>query len=332
MARRHRRSRIGDALYWLRYRIGEFFLRGFVALMPWIPRALLLLVTEFAARTSYLVLWRYRKRMQENLAIAMGKGVLRPKETGALALKIWRNFAHVGIETALSMYSSKEEILSAVRIEGEENLQQALAKGKGAIALSAHVGNFTMIGIRLAAGNYPFSNLVKQPRDEGFARLFDHYRAVVGVKSISTRPRREAVRQVLKALRRNEVVLLIADEFKSGGVEVEFLGSRVSAQRGPVTLAMRAGAPLLPMFVTRDERNHLTLYIEPELRLAQTGDVQEDMDANVARFIGELETMVRRYPDQWNWLGFRRNGATPRSEIGVAAEPTSSDRATRFVS
>ncbi|MBI2211255.1 MAG: hypothetical protein HYU47_11810, partial [Deltaproteobacteria bacterium] len=37
-------------------------------------------------------------------------------------------------------------------------------------------------------------------------------------------------------------------------------------------------------------------------------------------FAGHLEAMVRRYPDQWNWLGFHRNGRTPRSEIGKEAE------------
>jgi KDO2-lipid IV(A) lauroyltransferase len=110
------------------------------------------------------------------------------------------------------------------------------------------LGNFTMIGPRLAAAGYPFSVVVKHPGDQRFARLIDHYRARVGVKTISARPRREAARQILSALRRNEVVLLIADEFKSGDVKVEFLGCTVPAVRGPVTLALRTGAALIPMF------------------------------------------------------------------------------------
>jgi KDO2-lipid IV(A) lauroyltransferase len=140
---------------------------------------------------------------------------------------------------------------------------------------------------------------------------------LVRTKTISSRPRREAARQILKALRKNEVVLLVADEFKSGGVEVEFLGCRVSAQRGPVTLAMRAGSPLLPMFVTRNEKDQLTLHIGSELNLIQTGNIQENVDANVVLFTSQLEAMVRRYPEQWSWLGFRENG-TPRNQIGVS--------------
>lgn len=249
--------------------------------------------------------------------MAMGKEILTPEARRALVLKVWRNFAHAFFETGAAMFASKKEILSMVRIEGEENLRKALAKRKGVVALSAHLGNFMMIGIGLGAAGYPFNVVVKQPRDQKFARLFDHYRALVRTKTISSRPRREAARQILKALRKNEVVLLVADEFKSGGVEVEFLGCRVSAQRGPVTLAMRAGSPLLPMFVTRNEKDQLTLHIGSELNLIQTGNIQENVDANVVLFTSQLEAMVRRYPEQWSWLGFRENG-TPRNQIGVS--------------
>lgn len=227
----------------------------------------------------------------------------------------WRNFAQGVYETACTLYSSKERIRSTIAIQGEEHLKRALAREKGVIALSAHLGNFTIMGTRLAAAGYPFTTVVKHPRDQGFARLTDSYRAKVGVKTISAKPRREAARQILRALRKNEIVLLIADEFKSGGVEVEFLGRTALAPRGPVTLALRTGAAVIPMFATRDEKDQLTLRIEQEIDLIRTGDLQEDVAANVALFTRQLEAMVRRYPEQWNWLGFHRNGRRPRSQI-----------------
>jgi KDO2-lipid IV(A) lauroyltransferase len=187
-------------------------------------------------------------------------------------------------------------------------LKQALEKGKGVIALSAHLGNFTLIGSRLAASGYRFNVLVKQPRDERFARLIDHYRALVGIRTISAKPRRKAVREILTALRANEIVLLIADEFKSGGVEVEFLGRRAHAPRGPITLALRTGAAVVPMFVTRDQHDCLTLRISAEINRIRTGDLSEEVAANTALFSRLLEDMVRRYPDQWTWLGFQANG------------------------
>ena len=306
---------LGKFLYGLRYRMGEYCLRGFVAILPWIPRRPVLLFTSAASRLTFLVLWKYRRRMEENLSMAMG-GEFRTRERrDAVVWRAWRNFAQGVYETTCAVYDSKEDICSAVAVEGEEHLRRALELGRGVIALSAHLGNFTMIGTRLAAAGYPFSVVVKQPKDERFARLIDRYRAMVGIQTISAKPRREAARQILKALRRNEVILVIADEFKSGGVEVEFLGRTASAPRGPATLALRTGAAVLPTFVTRDHEDRLTLRIGEEVRLVKTGDLQQDVAANASLFAGHLEAMVRRYPDQWNWLGFHRNGRTPRSEM-----------------
>jgi KDO2-lipid IV(A) lauroyltransferase len=222
------------------------------------------------------------------------------------------------------MHDSKEKIRSSVAFEGEDHLRRALEQGRGVIALSAHLGNFAMIGARLAAAGYPFSVVVKQPKDERFARLIDHYRAVVGMQTISAKPRREAARQILKVLRRNEVILVIADEFKSHGVEVEFLGRTAPAPRGPATLALRTGAAVLPTFVTRDREDRLTLRIGAEIKLVKTGDLQGDVAANTSLFARHLEAMVRRYPDQWNWLGFHRDGRISRSEMDKEIEARAS--------
>ncbi len=315
---------LGKFLYGLRYRMGEYCLRGFVAILPWIPRRPVLLFTAAASRLTFRILWKYRRRMGENLSMAMGEELRTREDRDAVVWRAWRNFAQGVYETTCAVYDSKENICASVAVEGEEHLRRALERGRGVIALSAHLGNFTMIGMRLAAAGYPFSAVVKQPKDERFARLIDHYRAVVGIQTISAKPRREAARQILKALRRNEVILVIADEFKSGGVEVEFLGRTAPAPRGPATLALRTGAAVLPTFVTRDREDRLTLRIGEEIQLVKTGDLQQDVAANASLFAGHLETMVRRYPDQWNWLGFHRNGRTPRSEIGKETDAQAS--------
>lgn len=237
--------------------------------------------------------------MEENVSMAMSDQFLPVKRRKTVVRMAWRNFVWGLYETACALYTSTDTICASVAIEGEEYLKRALEKGKGVIALGAHLGNFTMIGPRLAAAGYPFSILVKHPPDQRLARLIDDYRAKVGVKTISAKPRRQAARQILGALKRNEVVLVLPDVFKSGSVNAQFLGSAVYVRRGPVTLALRAGAAVVPMFVTRDAEDRLTLRISSEIDLVKTGDLQEDVAANLALFIRHLEGMVRRYPDQW---------------------------------
>ena len=297
-----------SVFYSVRYRIGEYWLRAFVKVFPHLPPRLLESFTEFSAKVSFFLLRRYRKRMEETV------GSLDPAHVGHgvthkdLAWRAWRNFGRSAYETARTLYSSKEQIRAMVVIEGEEHLKRALQKEKGVIALSAHLGNFTIIGPRLAVEGYAFSALVKHPRDPRFAKLGDEQRTKVGVTTIPAKPRRKSVRYLLNALRKNEVVLLIADEFKGGKFAVQFLGRTAFAPRGPATLALRTGAAIVPMFVTRDDQDRLTLRISPEVELTRTGDAMAATEANVALLSRHLETMVLRYPDQWSWLGFRKNG------------------------
>jgi KDO2-lipid IV(A) lauroyltransferase len=281
------------------YRTGEYCLRAIIFLVPRLSPRLLALLTSATARLTFGLLLFYRRLMQKNASMALGDEFLSMEKKKIVARLAWRNFIQGLYETARAVHTSKEEICASVALEGEEYLKQALEKGKGVIALGAHLGNFTMIGPRVAASGYPFSILVKHPPDERLARLLESYRAKTRVKTISAKPRRQAARQILGALRRNEVVCVLPDVFKTGKVNTHFLGSAVYVRRGPVTLALRAGAAVLPMCVTRDAEDRLTLRISPEIDIVKTGDLQEDVAANLALFTRHLEDMVRRYPDQW---------------------------------
>ena len=286
-------------LYWFLYRTAEYCLRAIIFLVPRIPHRLLVLLTSATVRLTFAILWPYRKLMEENVSMAFSDEFLPVERRKTVARMAWRNFVQGLYETARTLYTSKDMICASVAIEGAEYLKQPLEKGKGVIALGAHLGNFTMIAPRLAAAGYPVSIVVKHPPDQRLARLLDGYRAKAGVKTISAKPRRQAARQILGALRRNEVVIVLPDVFKSGRVNTQFLGSAVYVRRGPVTLALRAGAAVVPMCVTRDAEDRLTLRVSPEIDLVKTGDLQEDVAANLALFTRHLEDMVRQYPDQW---------------------------------
>ena len=315
MARKRKRPALRHFFYGLRYRIGEHMLRGFVRVLPRLPAWLVLSYTRFMARVAFLLLSRYRKRMEENLTLAFGNDI-SAQERMALVWAAWLSFARGVLDTTQVMHYSKERILATVALEGEEHIQRALEHGKGVLALSAHLGSFTMIGARLAAAGFPFSVVVKQPADERFARLIDGYRSQIGIRTISAKPRREAVRGILKALRRNHIVLVIADEFKSGDVMVDFLGLKVPAPRGPATLALRTGAITLPMFVTRQSDDSLKLSVGAPIASVERDDLEASVVATTELYTRQIEAAVRKTPDQWNWLGLpRRSGEMSRAEI-----------------
>jgi KDO2-lipid IV(A) lauroyltransferase len=297
-----------------RYRIGEYALRGSMALLPRIPRRCVTFFTLVMGRFSWVLLSQYRRRMEANFENALGDRIADPQERKALLRRAWNNFALGVLDTVAVMHMAKERVAAFIALEGEEHLKQALAKGKGVIALSAHLGAFTLIGPRLAAAGYSFSVVVKHPNDERFARVMTDYRAQIGVNTISAKPRQEAVRGILQALRKNGIVLVIADEFKSGGVQVSFMGQQAAAPRGPASLALRTGAATLPMFAPRTPDGSVQLQIGPEIELVRHEDVDASVGATTRLFTSHIEAAVRRFPDQWNWLGFRRTDRVSRAK------------------
>jgi KDO2-lipid IV(A) lauroyltransferase len=259
---------------------------------------------------------QYRRRMEENIALTLAKEISSEAERKDLVWRAWKNFARAVLDTTAIIHHSQARIVGGIRLDGEEHLQSALAKGKGVLALSAHLGSFTMIGARLAAAGYPFSVVVKHPANERFARLTDDYRSQLGIQTIPAKPRRQAVRGLLKALRENRVVLVIADEFKSGDVMVDFFGLRLPAPRGPATLALRTGAVTLPMFATREGDDSLLLSVGAAIAAVEREDLEASVVATTAAYTSYLEAAIRRYPDQWNWLGLpNRNGKLSRAEM-----------------
>lgn len=298
-----RRSRLP---YRIRYRTGEYLLRSLVAGLGRLPVTATPCIAWITDRVSYLLLRGYRKRMQAALERSMRKELPTHAERRVVVRAAWRNFAYALVETFATLFMTRDELCARIEIKGEEHLREALARNKGVIVLSAHFGNFTMIGPRLVAQGHDFNVVIKLPREKRFASLQNGYCARAGVKVIPARPRRQSVARIIAALRRNEIVLMIPDEFKTTGVEVSFLGHQVPAPKGPVTIAQRTGAPVLPVFMVRDAQDRLTLHVEPEVRFVQTEDREEDLRVNTGRFVREIEKMVRRHPDQWSWMGFRK--------------------------
>ena len=253
--------------------------------------------------------------MLRNLRLALGNHPEQDGKPEAIIDRVVRNFSRGAAELACSLHWTPDFVRQSIRLEGKEHLDACLRRGRGVIALTAHLGNFALIGTRLAAEGYTFNALIKNPPDRRFAKLLDTARLQIGQKTISARPRIEAAKNVLKSLKHNEIVLIVADEYKHNGISVEFFGHQVPSARGPATLAMRSGAAVVPMFLFWEDEG-LRLRVDSSLPLVNSGESQKDIEENTAMFAKCLETAIRNRPDQWNWLNLRlqerRKSVSPR--------------------
>jgi KDO2-lipid IV(A) lauroyltransferase len=193
-----------------------------------------------------------------------------------------------------------------VRLEGKEHLDRALKGGKGAIAVSGHLGNFPLMGARLANEGYPLSIVTRDPENPKIAKAISSLMDAVGIESIPDEPRMACVSRCFKALKANRVLLLQIDQ-NAPVTEawVDFFGYLVPTFKGPVLFSIRTGAPIIPMFITRDSDHLHKITVHPPFDLKTTGNVDQDITSNLASLTKIIEAAIREHPEQWLWV-YRR--------------------------
>jgi KDO2-lipid IV(A) lauroyltransferase len=284
-----------------------------------LPRRWIFTLSDSLASLGYYLFRGFRRRSITNLSLALADQ-LDSAGVEATVRRSLRNFLRACVEIGVALESSGDDLRSNIAVSGRENLDEALAKGNGVIVLSAHLGNFFLIGTRLALAGYATHVLVNQPRNGLFARLMDDYRLRVRQRTIHARPRRAALHELNQVLRGNGVAVMIADEYRKGdGIHVPLFGRKVLARRGPATLASRTGAAIVPACMVRQPDDSLRLIIEPELEIVRPGKAKAEIRENTLRMTQWIERTVRKHPDQWNWMNIRwretTKGRDQKSEI-----------------
>ncbi len=270
-----------------------------------LPHRWLFGFADFVARVCFKCFEGFRTRSIGNIAAVFGER-LSPVQVEDLACKSLQNFFRDIVEMGVALELSDNELLSLIPMIGREHLDAALDKGAGVLVLSAHLGNFFLLGSRLAVEGYTVSVLVNQPSDSHLAKLMDKYRLQVRQRTIHARPRRQALGKLTEALRANEIAVIIADEYRRGnGIQAPLFGRMVIARRGPATLALRTGAAVVPVCMVRQPDKSLKMVIEPALDLDCSGKSALQVKANTIKITRWLEQTVLRYPEQWNWMNIQ---------------------------
>lgn len=270
-----------------------------------VPHRWLFAFSDALANAGFALSRGYRLKSISNINVAMADRMDRGMAS-VTARRSLRSFFRACVEITIALESSEEQLRSKMPIAGLKYLDAALAKGNGVIVLSAHLGNFFLVGTRLAIEGYPAHVLVSPPRDPQFAELMDDVRSQVWERTIRAHPRRAALQALNTVLRRNEIAIVVADEYRDDhGISVPLFGGNVNARRGPATLALRTGAAIVPALLVRRPDDGLKLMIEPELELARAGKSKDEVRESTLRITQWLERTVRAYPDQWNWTNIR---------------------------
>jgi len=245
-----------------------------------------------------------RQAVEHNLRIVL-KTEHVPK---AQVRAVFRNFGKYLLEFFTMTKRLQPAFLeSNVHIKNIEYLNEVLQNGKGAVVVSAHLGNWEMGGTVLPMLGYPLSVVALAHKDPRVNAIFNARREEFGAQVIQTDV---AVRRVVEHLQRNRLVAILADrDFGNRGVMMNFLGHQTMIPKGAAFFSLKTGAPLVPVFFLRtdDDKFEINVYapIYPPV-LTDNKITDQIATEYIQKYLTIIEDEIRKNPSQW--LLFRELG------------------------
>lgn len=201
--------------------------------------------------------------------------------------------------------ATPQEISAYAEIEGYEHIEQGFARGRGVLLLTAHFGNWEVMGAR-AVQSFPMTVMIRPTSNAGFQSYIEGIRRHVGIKMIS---KHATARTSLKVLRANEALAIFPDQYDtSEELLLPFFGRPTRFISSFSRLTLMAQAPLVPGYGVRRipwlADGRIRIQVKPGLYLHE-GNYATREDAVVAGTrwaIQQLEELLRQYPEQWLWI------------------------------
>lgn len=219
------------------------------------------------------------------------------KENFRIARRMFRNFAKYLVDFFRFSKMGDNFIKEFISTKDIEHMDNALRKGRGAIMVSAHLGNWELGGAVMSKLGYPTNVVALDHKNKLINNFFINQRSMMGVNVISIGM---ALRKCFVALKRNQVLGLLGDrDFSTHGVWARFLGKDALIPRGPATFSLKSSAPIVPGFLLRNPDDTFSFLFEKEIDYQTTGNFEQDLITVTEKIIVVLENYIKKYPDQW---------------------------------
>jgi len=280
-------------LFFILYKIGEF-----TALV--LPLKAAYAVADIVSYIKYFFSFCEKKEMVENLRI-----ILPDEDTKTLkrySRQIFTNFSRYLVDFFRFKKLDLKYMEEHVEIINKRYVDEALQKGRGAIMLSAHVGNWELGGAVMGLMGYPINVVALEHKNKSINDFFVKQRKS---KNETIIPLKYAVRKCLKALADNELIGIVADkDYTNNGIVVKFFGTDTLMPIGPAAFNLKTGAAIVPGYLTRVKDDNFQLIFEEPIKYCPTGDFAADIRLLTEECTRRLENAIRK--DLTQWYCFRR--------------------------
>ena len=238
---------------------------------------------------------------ERNLEIAFPQ--MDRASRGEILHATYRNFGRMAAEWIHFFELGRDNIERYVAYDGREHWNEAIriSNGRGILVLTGHFGNFELLSVAHSIYGNRIAIVQRPNRNPIIDAAVTARRVRFGNLSV---PRKGAGREIVRLLHDNWMVAVPLDLDTRHGVFVDFFGLPAATNIALARIAVATGAPILPVFMVRADgsaRHYITILplIEPAMT---AGNRAESIRESTQRFTAAIESMVRRYPDHWNWI------------------------------
>jgi len=272
----------------------------FIKILGILPRPLARAAGMALAWALYLLHVRLRKVGMRNLAMVF------PEKSASERARILRGeFASLGRQLAEVCHFPKytrDNVEQVVVYDGLENYEQARARGRGVLFLTAHFGGWELSAFTHSLQGHWMHVVVRAMDNVYLDRMIRQYRTMHGNQIVE---KDDFVRGLLAAMKSGEVVGILMDTNMTPpqGIFVDFFGIPACTASGLARIALRTDAAVVPTFTIWDaDLKKYRLRFDPAVELVRSGDLEAEIQANTQKFTTIIEDYVRRYPEQWLWV------------------------------
>jgi len=232
---------------------------------------------------------------------------------------VYAHFGQILLDVLWLAPRGREAMVSLLDFEGIEHYKTSKARGRGILFFTAHIGNWEVHAIGHAWVHGPLSVVARPLDNPALDVRLCRFRMSSGNAVIQ---KRQALGQVLRALRKGEDVAMLIDQNvqEKDGVFIDFFGRPAATTTVAAALALKTGCALIPVHAELGATGRYRLVYEAPVVWPSTGDRQADIKGLTQRLAQIIEGWVRDTPEQWLWL-HRRWKTQPKAETSSLEAP-----------
>ena len=266
--------------------------------------------------------WDHRRRTTAVGNVRAALPGLADDECRAVVASAFANVGRHVIELLRFDALRIEDMMARVELEGAEHVERALAGGRGAMFFTGHFGFWELHVMAHAVRFEPIVMVARTLDNPLLEAMIARVRTRVGTRVV---PRQGAVRGLLRGLRERRPVGMMVDQHMHdrSAVTVEFLGRPAATTSAVAALALRTGAPVIPVFTLPRPGHRYRVVYEPPVEMPDPARA-DAAQVLTQRCTDVLEAYVRRRPELYLWMHRRWRLADAAPDAGHRSESASS--------